>query len=97
MMARNTAPRGILRVVSAFAACARRRPSAHAPTRHNSPAPTAAAAANQATAGRPSGTTMNAASSGPSDCPKLPPSWNSDCAVPKRPPEARRATRELSG
>jgi hypothetical protein len=29
--------------------------------------------------------------------PVLPPTWNSDCAKPKRPPEAARATRELSG
>ena len=40
---------------------------------------------------------MNAASSGPSAEPALPPTWNSDCASPCRPPEARRATREASG
>ena len=40
---------------------------------------------------------MKAASSGPSDWPKLPPTWNSDCAKPWRPPEAARATRDASG
>ena len=40
---------------------------------------------------------MNAASSGPSDEPKLPPVWNSDCAKPCRPPEATRAIRDDSG
>ncbi len=45
----------------------------------------------------PCGTIMNAASSGPSDEPKLPPTWNSDCARPCWPPEAMRATREASG
>lgn len=29
--------------------------------------------------------------------PVLPPTWKVDCAVPKRPPEARRAIREASG
>ena len=59
--------------------------------------PSIAATEKIATDGRPSGTTMNAARSGPSAVPKFPPSWNSDCAVPNRPPEAMRATRELSG
>ena len=45
----------------------------------------------------PRGTTMNAASSGPIAEPVLPPTWNSDCAKPKRPPEAIRATRDASG
>ena len=45
----------------------------------------------------PNGTTMKAASNGPIAWPKLPPSWNSDCASPKRPPAASRATREDSG
>ena len=40
---------------------------------------------------------MKAASTGPSDDPTLPPTWNSDCAKPWRPPEAMRATREASG
>ena len=40
---------------------------------------------------------MNAASSGPSAEPTLPPTWNSDCARPCRPPDAMRATREDSG
>jgi len=38
-----------------------------------------------------------AASSGPSDVPKFPPTWNSDWAKPCFPPEAIRATREASG
>ena len=45
----------------------------------------------------PNGTTMKAASNGPSDCPKLPPTWNRLCANPCRPPEAARATRDASG
>ena len=40
---------------------------------------------------------MNAASSGPSDDPKLPPVWKSDCANPCRPPDASRAMRDDSG
>ena len=40
---------------------------------------------------------MKAASSGPSAVPKLPPTWNTDCASPCCPPEASRATREDSG
>ncbi len=40
---------------------------------------------------------MKAASSGPIAVPKLPPTWNTDCARPCRPPEASRATREDSG
>ena len=35
--------------------------------------------------------------SGPSDWPKLPPTWNRLWAKPCRPPEAARATREASG
>ena len=89
--------RGRRSVRSGVAVLARRRSSAQLPTCHRIAAPRAAATANQATAGRPSGTTMNAASSGPSACPPLPPNWNSDCAVPNRPPDAIRATRELSG
>ena len=45
----------------------------------------------------PRGTTMNAASSGPIAEPVLPPTWNSDCAKPWRPPDAMRATRDASG
>ena len=40
---------------------------------------------------------MNAASSGPTAEPALPPTWKTDCASPCRPPEAIRATREDSG
>ena len=45
----------------------------------------------------PCGNTTNAANKGPMACPVLPPTWNVDCANPCRPPEASRATRELSG
>jgi hypothetical protein len=45
----------------------------------------------------PKGTITAAASSGPSAVPVLPPTWNSDCAMPCLPPEAMRATREDSG
>ena len=37
---------------------------------------------NQAMLGWPNGTTISAASSGPIEVPKLPPSWNTDCAKP---------------
>ena len=40
---------------------------------------------------------MNAAVSGPSADPILPPTWNIACASPCRPPDAMRATREDSG
>ena len=40
---------------------------------------------------------MKAARIGPSDEPILPPTWNTDCARPCRPPDAIRATREASG
>ena len=40
---------------------------------------------------------QKAASSGPMEVPKLPPTWNTDCAKPKRPPEESRASREASG
>ena len=45
----------------------------------------------------PNGTTTKAASSGPVDWPKLPPTWKRLWAKPCRPPEAARATREASG
>ena len=45
----------------------------------------------------PYGSTMYAASSGPVAEPALPPTWNSDCAKPCRPPDASRATRDDSG
>jgi len=56
-----------------------------------------AAIANQAMLPCPRGITMNAASSGPLAEPMLPPTWNTDCAKPWRPPDAMRATREDSG
>ena len=58
---------------------------------------TSAASANHATLAWPRGITMNAASSGPIAEPMLPPTWNTDCASPCRPPDAMRATREDSG
>ena len=45
----------------------------------------------------PCGITTKAASSGPIEVPKLPPSWNSDCAKPKRPPDESLASLEASG
>ncbi|MNT13369.1 hypothetical protein D3C72_1483380 [compost metagenome] len=59
--------------------------------------PTTAARPNQAALCWPNGTITAAASSGPSALPVLPPTWNSDCAMPCWPPEAMRATREDSG
>ena len=59
--------------------------------------PNSAASENQATLRCPCGMMNSAASSGPSAEPTLPPTWNSDCARPWRPPEAMRATREDSG
>ena len=59
--------------------------------------PSSATAENHATLDWPCGSTMKAASSGPAAEPKLPPTWNIDCARPCRPPEAMRATREDSG
>ena len=56
-----------------------------------------AAPENQAMLRWPCGSTMKAASSGPSDDPPVPPSVNSDCAKPWRPPDAMRAMREASG
>ena len=41
-----------------------------------------ASAVNANTDRWPKGTTMNAAISGPSDWPKLPPTWNTICAKP---------------
>ncbi len=35
--------------------------------------------------------------SGPIDEPTAPPTWNSDCAKPWRPPDATRAIRDASG
>ena len=51
----------------------------------------------QATEDCPLGTMMKAASKGPLAVPMLPPTWNTDCAVPCRPPEASRAMRDDSG
>ena len=59
--------------------------------------PTSATSENQAMLACPRGSTMKAASSGPIAEPTLPPTWNTDCARPCRPPEARRATREDFG
>ena len=59
--------------------------------------PPRAASANQARLAWPRGRMKKAASSGPSDWPKLPPTWNTDCARPCWPPEASRAIRDASG
>ena len=67
------------------------------PTCHRTTMPISEPPANQAMLVWPNGTTMKAASSGPIAWPKLPPTWNSDWARPKRPPEAKRAMREDSG
>ena len=56
-----------------------------------------AAEENQAMLACPFGITISAARIGPIAEPTLPPTWNSDCARPCRPPEASRATREASG
>ena len=45
----------------------------------------------------PKGTITAAAISGPIAVPVFPPTWNSDCASPCCPPDARRAMREDSG
>ena len=56
-----------------------------------------ASAVNASTERCPPGTTMNAAINGPSDWPKLPPTWNRLWANPYLPPDAARASREASG
>ena len=61
------------------------------------PKKNSAATPNQATWVCPNGITMAAASNGPKAEPALPPTWNVDCANPKRPPEANRAMRDVSG
>ncbi len=45
----------------------------------------------------PRGRMTKAASRGPSDEPRLPPTWKIDWASPKRPPEESRAMRDASG
>ena len=52
---------------------------------------------NQLTLAWPKGRMIIAAARGPIAEPTLPPTWNSDCAKPCRPPEARRAIRDDSG
>src|SRR5687767_14326629 len=69
----------------------------HPPTRVRITIAARAAAENQATLRWPRGTTTKAASRGPIAEPALPPTWNSDCAKPCRPPDAILATREDSG
>jgi hypothetical protein len=56
-----------------------------------------AATENQARLVWPPGTTMKAASSGPSAPPNCPPTWKIPCASPCCPPEAWRASRVASG
>src|ERR1700687_3351089 len=67
------------------------------PTFHSTRMASSAASENQAMLDWPWGTTMKAASNGPEDDPIWPPTWNTDCAKPWRPPEAARAMREDSG
>src|SRR5687768_3676222 len=67
------------------------------PTRARSTIPMSAVRENHAMLPCPRGSTMKAASSGPSAEPALPPTWKNDCANPCRPPEAMRATRDDSG
>ena len=45
----------------------------------------------------PVGATKTAASNGPNDPPKFPPTWNNDCANPRFPPDASEVNREASG
>src|ERR1700704_6311439 len=71
--------------------------SYHRPTRNSRTMAASASSEHQARLDWPRGTTKYAASSGPSDDPKLPPTWNSDCASPCCPPDAMRATRDDSG
>ena len=59
--------------------------------------PPRATAVNQRIEDWPLRAMMSAASSGPSDDPRLPPVWNTDCASPCRSPAAMCATREASG
>src|SRR5215475_335359 len=59
--------------------------------------PAAASSEHQAMLRWPRGATRKAPSSGPKDEPRLPPTWNNDCASPYWPPEAMRATRDDSG
>ena len=66
-------------------------------TQESTKKPVIATIENQPRLAWPNGMTMKAASSGPMALPALPPTWNSDCARPWRPPEASRATREDSG
>ena len=54
----------------------------HCPIRHRMTIARNAIEENQAIEGWPNGTTINAASTGPIEVPKLPPSWNTDCAKP---------------
>ncbi len=99
-MANATRPRGSTGPVLAAAARARAATALAAYQRDTAPSTSIASSAaseNQAIAHCPRGSTTRAASSGPIAPPVLPPTWNSDCAKPYRPPEAMRATRDDSG
>jgi hypothetical protein len=63
-------------------AASSRRRAYQAPTRLRMTMPVSAASANHAIEGRPSGTTMKAARSGPIACPVFPPTWKIDWAMP---------------
>src|SRR5882762_7474874 len=73
------------------------RSSYHRPTRNSTTMAASASNEHQARLDWPRGTTKYAASSGPSDDPKLPPTCKSDCDSPCCPPDATRATRDDSG
>ena len=45
----------------------------------------------------PYGATSSATSNGPNEPPRLPPTWKSDCANPRLPPEAKKVMRDASG
>src|ERR1700761_4275093 len=66
-------------------------------TFHSTAQESSASSAQNARLDCPPRPTTRAAASGPSAEPRLPPTWNIDCASPGRPPDAIRATREDSG
>src|SRR5580693_5643520 len=67
------------------------------PTQERIAVETSASSENAPSPCLPQRRTTIAAPTGPRADPTLPPTWNSDCASPGRPPEAMRATRDDSG
>jgi len=65
--------------------------------RESTTMPSSASRENQAREDWPWGTMISAASKGPREVPRLPPTWKSACAKPRRPPDAMKAMREASG